>query len=460
MLISGGSVVDAFGERAADVRTGPDGRVAEVEAGLAPLEGEEVFDASGCLVVPGGVDAHTHLHLPVGAVRVSDDFRTGTIAAAVGGTTTIIDYVTAYRGEDPMAALGVWKRWAEPAVVDYGLHMTFTEAVPESAVAACIEAGVTSFKLYMAYPDRLQVDDGTILDIMTAAGRHGGLVTLHAENGGAIEALRRRALAEGRTAVIEHARTRPAILEGEAVTRAAALASVAGVPVYIVHVSSAPALAAVREAQDRGVEMLAETCPQYLHLDVSALTGPEAPDFVCTPPLRDPWHAEELWEGLARGTVHTVATDHCPFEQADRRLGIGGDGIGDFTLVPGGLPGIETRMTLVWEGVRAGRIQVSDWVRLCAEAPARTFGLWPSKGSLAVGADADVVVWDPHRRQSLDASALHMHVDHSPYAGRVAVGWPRLVLSRGTVVARDGAFVGTVGAGRYLARAPRPGARG
>jgi dihydropyrimidinase len=395
-------------------------------------------------------------------VRVSDDFETGTTAAAVGGTTTIIDYVTAYRGEDPLAALATWRRWAEVAVVDYGLHMTFTEAVAESAIAGCVEAGVTSFKLYMAYPDRLQVDDATIYDIMVAAGRHGGLVTVHAENGGAIEAMRRRALAEGRTGVIEHAKTRPAVLEGEAVGRAAAIAEVARVPVYIVHVSSAPALAAVREARGRGVDILAETCPQYLHLDVSALTGPEGPDFVCTPPLRDPWHAEELWEGMARGTVHTVATDHCPFERADRRAGVMGreTGFADFTEIPGGLPGIETRMTLVWEGVRAGRISVEDWVRLCAEAPARTFGLWPAKGSLAVGADGDVVVWDPTRRQSLDATELHMHVDHSPYAGRTAVGWPKAVVARGRVVARDGVFTGARGWGRYVARTPRPGAHG
>src|SRR6202163_1846505 len=302
MLVRGGTVVDAFGERAADLRTGTTGRVTDVAPALEPLPGEEVVEAAGCLVVPGGVDVHTHLHLPVGAVRVSDDFWTGTVAAAIGGTTTIVDYVTAYRGEDPIAALATWRRWAEPATVDYGLHMTFTEAVTEASVAACVEAGVTSFKLYMAYPDRLQVDDDTIYDIMVAAGRHGGLVTLHAENGGVIEALRRRALAEGRTGVIEHARTRPAVLEGEAVVRAAAIAEVAHAPVYIVHVSSAPALAAVREAQDRGVEILAETCPESLHLDVSRLGGEDGPNFVCTPPLRDPWHAEELWEGLSRGT--------------------------------------------------------------------------------------------------------------------------------------------------------------
>ncbi len=462
MLIRGGRVVDVAGDRVADVRTGTDGRVTAVEPHLDQHPGEEVVDASGLLVVPGGVDAHTHLNLPVGAVRVSDDFATGTAAAAVGGTTTVVDYVTAYRGEAPLAALATWQRWAEPAAIDVGLHMTFTEAVPESAVVDCIERGVTSFKLYMAYPETLQVDDGVILQVMQAAGRHGGLVTLHAENGSAIELLRHQALDAGRSAVIEHSRTRPAILEGEAVNRAAALADVAGVPVYIVHVSSAPALAAVRAAQERGIDVVAETCPQYLHLSESALSGPGGENFVCTPPLRDPWHHEELWEGLARGTIHTVATDHCPFTVTDRRAGTRGrpGGFADFTEIPGGLPGIETRLALVWEGVVDQRITVADWVRLCAEAPARTFGLWPAKGSLQVGADADVVVWDPAAEQPLTAAALHMRTDHSPYAGCVARGWPRVVLARGRTVARDGVFCGQAGWGRYLPRAPRPGALG
>jgi len=458
VLISGGTVIDVGGTRLADVRTGRDGRIAEVGPGLVAQPGEEVVDAAGMLVVPGGVDVHTHFHLPVGQVRVSDDFDTGTAAAAVGGTTTVVDYVTAYRGQDPLGALATWQRWAEPANVDVGLHMTFTEAVPERTVARCVEAGVTSFKLYMAYPDVLQVDDGVILDVMRAAGRHGGLVTLHAENGGAIESLRRQALAEGRTGVIEHARTRPAILEGEATARAAALAEVAGVSVYIVHVSSAPALAAVRQARERGVDIMAETCPQYLYLDTARLAGPDGEDFVCTPPLRDPWHREELWEGLGNGAVHTVATDHCPFWVRDRRAGtaLRPGGWADFTEIPGGLPGVETRMALIWEGVRAGRITAEDWVRLCAEAPARTFGMWPAKGSLQPGADADVVVWDPQRAQALDAASLDMAVDHSPYAERVATGWPVLVTCRGRVVARDGAFSGERGWGRFLARTAAP----
>jgi len=456
VLIRGGVVVDAAGERAADVRTSEDGRIGEVGAGLIARPGEYVHDATGKLVIPGGIDVHTHLHMPVGAVRVSDDFVSGTRAAALGGTTTIIDYVTVARGDDPMATVATWHSWAEPAVIDWGLHLTFTEAVPESVVAAGVEAGITSFKLYLAYPDRLQVDDATIVRLMRAARRQGALVTLHCENGGAIEELRREALAAGRTGVLEHARTRPAVLEAEAVNRAAALAEVTGASIYIVHVSSAPALAVVRAAQERGVDVKAETCPQYLYLDSSRLEGPDAIDFVCTPPLRDPWHAEELWEGMASGYVHTVATDHCPFWRADRRAGVSGraGGVADFTDIPGGLPGIETRMALIWQGVQTRRISTADWIRLCSEAPARSFGLWPAKGSLAVGADADVVVWDPKRRQSLSAESLDMSVDQSPYEGMVSVGWPELVLSRGNKVAADGVFTGEVGWGRYVARSP------
>jgi dihydropyrimidinase len=451
-------VVDAAGERVADLRTGEDGHVIEVAADLQPLPGEQVHDATGKLVIPGGVDAHTHLHMPVGAVRVSDDFVSGTRAAAIGGTTTIIDYVTVARGDDPMKTVATWHSWAEPSVIDWGLHLTFTEAVPESVIAAGVEAGIPSFKLYLAYPDRLQVDDATIVRLMRSARRQGALVTLHCENGGAIEELRREALAAGRTGVFEHALTRPAVLEAEAVNRAAALAEVTGASIYIVHVSSAPALAAVRAAQERGVDVKAETCPQYLYLDSSRLRGPDGIDFVCTPPLRDPWHAEELWEGMASGYVHTVATDHCPFWRADRRAGVSGrpGGVGDFTDIPGGLPGIETRLALVWQGVQMGRITTADWVRLCSEAPARTFGLWPAKGSLSVGADADVVVWDPARRHSLGATDLDMAADHSPYEGTVSIGWPELVLSRGRVVAVDGSFTGEPGWGSYLARSPIP----
>ncbi len=456
MLVTSGTLIDVDGERVADVRTGPDGRIAEVAADLTPLPGEEVVDAAGSYVIPGGIDAHTHLHLPLGAIGASDDFDTGTVAAAIGGTTTVIEYVTAERGSDPVQRLEDWRRRAEPASVDVGMHMTFTEAVSEGVVAECIERGVTTFKLYMAYPETLQVDDDVILDILTMAKRRGGMVTIHAENGGAITALRRQALAAGRTGVFEHSRTRPALLEGEAVARATALAEVAEAPIYVVHMSSAPALQALRAAQERGVAAYGETCPQYLFLDADRLADPDGENFVCTPPLRDPWHSEELWEGLARGWLHTVATDHCPFWVADRHAGMQGrpEGWQDFTEIPGGLPGIETRLALIWDGVQRGKLSRSDWVRLCAEAPARLFGLWPQKGSLRVGADADLVVWDPHRTQSLDAGALHMATDHSPYEGMTATGWPSLVTVRGKAVARDGRYVGEPGYGRFVERAP------
>jgi dihydropyrimidinase len=454
VLIAGGTVADASGVRDADLRTGPDGRVQEVGVDLLALDGEEVVSAAGCLVVPGGVDAHTHLHLQVGTATVSDDFGSGTAAAAVGGTTSVIEYVTTRRGQPPFDALADWRRRAEAAAIDFGFHMTLAERTDEHVIAECIEQGITSFKLYMAYPESLMVDDDVIADALRAAGRQGGLVTVHAENGPAITVLERQALLEGRRSVVEHSRTRPAEVEGEATARAARLAERIEAPLYVVHVSSAPALEAVREAQARGVTVMAETCPQYLHLDVGRLEGDGAENFVCTPPLRDQWHSEELWHGLGGGWVHTVATDHCPFWMHDRHAGIRGrpGGWADFTEIPGGLPGIETRLALVWAGVPAGRITVDDWVRLCAEAPARTFGLWPRKGSLAVGADADVVVWDPARIQSLDVGQLHMRTDHSPYAGMVSTGWPSLVLSRGRVVARDGEFAGEPGWGRYLPR--------
>jgi dihydropyrimidinase len=454
VLIRGGTVLDVDGRREADVRLGTDGRITAVGPALVPSDGEAVVEARDRLVVPGGVDAHTHLHLQLGAVTVSDDFASGTAAGAVGGTTTVIEYVTTRRGQLPAEALAAWRRRAHDAAVDYGFHMTLVARPTEREVATCVEEGLTSFKLYMAYPDTLQVDDDVIADVLRLTGRHGGLVTVHAEDGSAITPLQQAALRRGRTAPTDHAATRPPEVEGAATARVAQLAERLEAPIYVVHVSSAAALRAVREAQERGVSIMAETCPQYLHLDASRLAAPDGEDFVCTPPLRGPDDREELWHGLGSGWVHTVATDHCPFWMHDRHRGVAGrpEGWADFTEIPGGLPGIETRLGLVWDGVRTGRITEEDWVRLCAEAPARTFGLWPRKGSLRVGSDGDVVVWDPHRRQLLDADALHMRTDHSPYEGVEVEGWPEVVVARGRVVARDGAFCGEPGWGQELAR--------
>lgn len=457
MLIRGGTVVDAYGERLADLRIASTGTIAEVAPELPLLTGEELYDATGKLVIPGGIDVHTHLNLPVGEVRAADDFASGTRAAALGGTTTIVDYVSPDRGENPMSAVRRWQSWAETSFIDWGLHLTFTEIVPERVLAEAVELGITSFKLYLAYPDRLQVDVGTALHLMTLARRYGMTVNLHCENGDAIEELRRQALESGRTAVIEHARTRPALLEAEAVHRASVLAELSGADVYVVHVSSADALQAIRAARARGVDMTAETCPHYLYLDTGRLEGEDGIDFLCTPPLREPSHLEALWAALRDGEIQTVATDHCPFTRADRRSGVRRrpEGAADFTEVPGGLPGIETRLSLLWQGVASGRICRQHWVNLCSGAPARAFGLWPQKGSLAVGADADVVVFDPGRTQSLAAIELDMAVDHSPYEGMVLSGWPELVTSRGHVVARDGQFTGEAGWGKYVARLPR-----
>jgi dihydropyrimidinase len=454
LSLVGGTLLDVDGEREANLRIGPDGKIEAAAAGLPPAAGDEVVDVTGLVVVPGGIDSHTHFRLPVGTIRVSDDFESGTRAAAIGGTTTVIDYVTTKRGEDPFKALADWHRFAEGSSVDWGLHMTFTEAVEEATVARLIEAGVSSFKLYMAYPQLLQVDDGVLLAVMSAAARQGGMVTVHCENGGAIEELRRRAVAAGRTAVIEHARTRPAILEGEATARAIVLAELASCPLYIVHVSSAQALQAVRQGRERGVAVSAETCPQYLYLDERRLAEKDGADYVCTPPLRDPWHSEELWRGLAGRSLQVVATDHCPFWQKDRRAGVEGraGGFLDFREVPGGLPGVETRMALIWQGVSDGRLTRHDWVRLCCEAPAKLFGLWPSKGSLRAGSDGDVVVWDPSLRKRLDAGSLDMATDHSPYGDMTVSGWPARVYLRGKLVAEGGAFVGEPGGGRYIAR--------
>ncbi|MGO9560616.1 MAG: dihydropyrimidinase [Acidimicrobiales bacterium] len=456
MLIRNGTVIDAAGTRAADLRAGPGGRVAEIAAHLEPAAGEEVHDASGKLVIPGGVDAHTHLQMTVGRLRVSDDFFTGTRAAAVGGTTTVLDYVPVQRGEDPLAAAARWRSVAEIAAIDWGFHLSLPEPVEEAVIEAAVAAGISSFKLYLAYPDRLQVDDATVLRLMGYARRHGALVALHCENGVGIEELRREALAAGRTGVPEHAATRPAVLEAEAVTRACALAEVSGAQIFVVHLSSAAALTALRAGRARGVKVRAETCPQYLYLDAGRLAGVDGIDFVCAPPLRDTDDAVALWEGLSSGEIDTLGTDHCPFWKTDRRAGINRreGGVLDFTEIPGGLPGVETRLALCFEAVNDGRLGLEDWVRVCSEAPARIFGLWPAKGSLMVGADADVVVFDPLRRQSLAAAALHMATDHSPYEDRTVTGWPELVLSRGRVVAKDGSFTGEEGWGRYIERSP------
>lgn len=460
LLVRGGTVVNPGGSRAADVLL--DGEtIAEVAPDLDPT-GHEVVDAGGALVLPGAIDVHTHFDLPVGAVRSADGFASGTIAAACGGTTTVIDFAGAGR-EPPEEALRQWRAKADGrAVIDYGLHLTVTE-VPEDPSEALarfrwfVDEGVTSVKLYLAYPERLMVDEATLRRALEAARETGVLVCVHAEDG--LEAVRRteEVLARGRTGPAGVVEARPPSIEAAAIRAAADLALQVDAALYVVHLSSAEGLAEVRAARERGTRVLAETCPQYLFLTDDALRQPPeiAQDFLCTPPVRTDADRSALWGGLAAGDLDAVATDHCPFTTADRRRGVLGEGWRDFTQIPGGLPGVETRPSLVYQGVRQRRLSLERWIESVASTPARLFGLGDRKGRLEPGLDADVVVWDPTATKRLEATSLHMRTDHSPYASTTVTGWPALTISRGTVVARNGEPAEVEeGRGRFLPRRP------
>src|SRR5918992_1386093 len=456
-VITGGEVVTATDVRRADVLI--EGERIGAIGDIDQQPDDHIIDVSGCYVIPGAVDVHTHLDMEVGATRSSDDFASGTIAAACGGTTTVVDFATTYRGETPAQGLAKWQSKAEgKAAIDYAFHMSLTELTTSAAdvVDEMAEAGITSFKLYMTYPDRLMVSDDVILQMLTAAGERGALVCLHCEDNTTVERLRNEMLSRGRTEPRWHARSRPADVEADAVERAVRMAEVADAPCYIVHLSSGGALARVRDARDRGLPVFAETCPQYLYL--SAERYEDAPDraarYVCAPPLRDGHHGEELWEGLKKGYVEVVATDHCPFTDADKKKGLSGNGWRDFTEIPGGVPGIETRLALIYQKVDEGLITLSEWVDWCCTAPAKLFGLHPRKGDLVVGGDADIVVFDPPGERPLILDRLHMNIDYSPYEDLTVRGWPRLVFARGRLVAEDGEPRVEAGRGRYVRRGP------
>jgi len=454
-LIANGTVVTAAATVRADVLI-EDETIAAVGERIE-AHADLVLDARGRWLLPGGVDAHTHLDMPLtDAISSADDFESGTVAAAMGGTTTIVDYATQARGGTLAAALEDWQERARGrAVVDYGFHMIVCDPSPavEHELDELVAAGVTSFKLFMAYPGRLMLDDGAIFRALLRARDNGGLVCLHAENGPVIQVLVERALAAGETAPRHHARTRPARLEAEAVGRAAALAEVAGAPLFIVHLSSPEALAEIERARERGVEVLAETCPQYLLLSEDLYDGPgfAGARYVMSPPLRAAAAREPLWRALADGAIQTVATDHCPFRLADKALGAD-----DFSKIPNGAPGIETRLVLLWDaGVRTGRLSMNRFVEVTSSAPARIFGLYPRKGEIAPGSDADLVIWDAERTATISAATHHSRVDYSAYEGRGVRGGPETVLARGRVIVDRGRFLGRPGDGRYLRRAAR-----
>jgi dihydropyrimidinase len=457
ILVAGGTVVGPRLSAEADVLVGGS-KIVDLGR-IEPSQDTTVIDAKGMLVIPGAVDVHTHLDMDLGAVNSSDDFATGTIAAACGGTTTIVDFATAYRGQTARHGLETWHaKAAGKSMIDYSFHMSLTELpVPaDEIVAEMVECGITSFKLYMTYPERLMVSDEVISQVMTAAEHHGALVCLHCEDDATVARLRDAELANGRVGPRSHPLTRPPRAEADAVVRAARMAEETGAACYVVHLSSAPALEEVRHARERGVELYAETCPQYLYLSAERYerAPEEAQRYVCAPPLRDQHHREELWEGLRQGHLQVVATDHCPFTSRDKKRGTTGRGWSNFTEIPGGLPGIETRLSLIYQQVSEGRLSREQWVDRCCTTPAQLFGLHPSKGELAVGADADIVVFDPRATRPLVPERLHMNLDYSPYEDLVVSGWPSVVLSRGRVVARDGNPLEVGGWGRFVHRGP------
>ncbi|MCX6143692.1 MAG: dihydropyrimidinase [Ignavibacteriales bacterium] len=418
-------------------------------------QSETTIDASGNYVIPGGIDVHTHLEAPVGGTTSSDDFETGTRAAAFGGTTCIIDFATQSRGQSLLEAYRVWRQKAAKATIDYGLHMIVVD-VAEGRIEELddlVSEGITSLKLFTAYPGVLMVDDAAILQIMVRARNKGALIAVHAENGGAIEYLVQKARTEGRTAPIEHALTRPAIAEAEAVHRVIALARIADIPLYIVHVTSAEALEEITRARKKGIPIFGETCPQYLFLTMAELRRPnfEGAKFVLTPPLRDLADQEALWKGLRDGDLQVVSTDHCPFFFKTQKRA----GLDDFTKIPNGGPGIEHRLQLLYHfGVNQERISVRRWVELVAANPARLFGLYPKKGALQVGSDADIVIWNPNQKHTISAASHHMNVDYSMYEGITVQGNAETVISRGEIIVNQNTWSAKPGRGKYLKRSP------
>jgi dihydropyrimidinase len=452
-LISNGTVVTAATANEADVVIEGERVTGVVAPGTVGGEFDRVIDATGRYVIPGGVDMHTHMELPVSGTHSCDTYETGTRAAAIGGTTTIVDYAGQTRGSTLEAGLSEWMARADGrSFVDYGFHMMVTD-VHDGTLAEFPEmmrAGVTTFKLFTAYPGVNLSDDGQILEAMQVAASIGATVMMHAENGIAIDALRDQAVARGETNPIHHLLTRPASMESEAVHRVAALAEIAGCPLVIVHVSSQDAFAEAVVARDRGLPVFLETCPQYLWLAQEDVPeGFEGAKFVCSPPLRrrSEGHQAALWSGISTGRVDAVATDHCPFTWEQKEVGRR-----DFRKIPNGLGVVEHRMDLVYQGVVEGWIPLTRWIEVTAETPAKISGLYPRKGTIAPGSDADVVIYNPSASHVLSASTHHMNLDYSVFEGVEVGGTVETVLLRGEVVVDEGEFVGILGRGQYLPR--------
>jgi dihydropyrimidinase len=457
-LVRNGTIVTATDTYTADLAIA-DGKISAIGRDFPPDSARQVIDATGLLVLPGGIDVHTHLDMPFGGTTSADDFETGTRAAAWGGTTTLIDFAIQYHGQSLDQAFDAWMKKADgKATIDYAFHCIITEIDDERArqMKRLVAEGVTSFKLFMAYPGVFMLDDASIFRAMSTAADAGAFICMHAENGGAIDVIVQRALAEGKRAPKYHALTRPTAAEAEATGRAIALAEMAGAPVYIVHLSCTEALERVREARERGLPVYAETCPQYLFLSIENFDVPgfEGAKYVFTPPLREKHHQEKLWRGLAQDDLQVVSTDHCPFCFKEQKE-LGRD---DFTKIPNGGPGVEHRVSLIYSGgVHGGRFSANRFVQLVSTAPAKLFGLYPRKGTIAVGSDADLVLFDPEAEEVLSARTHHRRVEYSMYEGIRVKGVARTVLSRGDVILDKGNFLARPGRGQFLKRRTHAG---
>jgi len=455
ILIKNGRVITAVDDYHADVFV--DGETVALIGKDLNVEAAEVIDAAGKLVIPGGIDPHTHFDMPFGGTFSADDFETGTLAAAHGGTTTIVDFAIQSKGQSTLEALDTWHAKAEGKThIDYGFHMIITDMDDDrlGEMGKLADEGVTSYKMFMAYPGVFYVDDGTIYRAMRRAADDGTLVCMHAENGIVIDEIIKHAVAQGKTAPKYHGATRPTRMEAEGVHRAIAIAEVAEAPVYIVHLSSADALEQVNWARTRGIHAYGETCPQYLFLDESYYDQPgfEGAKYVMTPALRHKCNQPHLWRGLKFNDLQAIATDHCPFCFKDQKE-LGRD---TFTKIPNGSPGVENRMALIYNGgVVDGRVDLNRFVQLTSTNAAKIFGMFPKKGTIAVGSDADIVIFDPDAGQVLSVDnqvTHHMNVDYCTYEGFEVKGYPETVISRGEVVVRKHETAGRKGRGQFIRR--------
>jgi dihydropyrimidinase len=453
-IIKNGSIVTATDTFQGEILI-QDGKITQIGVNLSAL-GAEVIDAKGCLVFPGGIDPHTHLDMPFGGTVTKDDFESGTIAAAFGGTTTVIDFCLTNKGESLKNAIQTWhNKSKDKAVIDYSFHLMISEIndrVLGELPQVIDEEGITSFKVFMAYKNVFQADDETLFKTLVTAKDLGALVMVHAENGDVIDYLTKKALAEGNTDPIYHALTRPPELEGEATGRAARFTGLANSQLYVVHVSCADAVEQIATARAKGFNVWGETCPQYLVLDQSYLEKPnfEGAKYVWSPPLREKWNQEILWNALKSGQLQTLGSDQCSFDfKGQKDLGLG-----DFTKIPNGGPIIEDRLSILFsEGVKKGRISLNQFVDITSTRIAKLFGLFPKKGTISVGADADLVIFDPNVERVISAETHHMAVDYNAFEGMKVTGEPVSVLVRGEYVVRDKQFVGKPGSGQYLKRA-------